>query len=387
MAPRVLVVVPRLDIGGAEIHLSRVLPKLRAGGLDVSLFSLSRGGRLEPALIESGVPLCGAGASGSRVVRSLRAASALRGEVRRQRPDIVHFFLAEAYLVGSLAIAGVRGIKRIMSRRSLWDYQQKHPMMTRMEYRLHRSTDVLLGNSSAVVGQLVEECRDRDKVGLIYSGIDMPAAATPGERLALRRELGIPDDAIVLISVGNLFHYKGHHVLLDALAMSAARMTKPWRVILVGRDEGAGETLRKQADAAGLASNILWLGERVNARSLLPCADIGILPSLEEGFSNSLIEKMAYGLPVIATRVGGNIDAVVDRECGLLVPARNPAALATAIAELCDDSGLRERLGVAARKRAQDHFSLARCVQRYLNLYRRLPDQGRGPVQLMIDGA
>src|SRR5689334_18680456 len=121
MAPRVLVVVPRLDIGGAEIHLSRVLPKLRACGLDVSLFSLSRGGRLEPALMESGVPVCGAGASGSRAVRSLRAVSALRGEVRRQRPDIVHFFLAEAYLVGSLAIAGVRGIKRIMSRRSLWD--------------------------------------------------------------------------------------------------------------------------------------------------------------------------------------------------------------------------------------------------------------------------
>src|SRR3954469_22552643 len=125
MAPRVLVVVPRLDIGGAEIHLSRILPKLRAGGLDVSLFALSRGGRLEPALIESGIPVYGSGASGSRGLRSLQAGYALRHESRRLRPNIVHFFLAEAYLVGSLAIAGVAGISRIMSRRSLWDYQQK----------------------------------------------------------------------------------------------------------------------------------------------------------------------------------------------------------------------------------------------------------------------
>ena len=323
---------------------------------------------------------------GLGILRSLQAGHALRRESRRLRPDIVHFFLAEAYLVGSLAIAGVGGISRIMSRRSLWDYQQKHPFMTRIERRLHRSTGVLLANSSAVAEQLVEECGDRDKVGLIHSGIDIPPAVSQDERLALRRELGIPEDALVLIAVGNLFRYKGHHDLLDALAICQARIAKPWRLVLVGRDEGAGEDLRKQAAASGLAPSILWLGERFNARSLLAGADIGVLPSHEEGFSNSLVEKMAHGLPVIATRVGGNIDAVVNRECGLLVPARNPAALATAILELCDDPGLRERLGAAARKRAQDHFSLDRCVQRYLNLYRRILDRGRGSVQHIIDG-
>src|SRR3954452_24391990 len=107
MAPRVLVVVPRLDIGGAEIHLSRVRPKLRAADLDVSLFALSRGGRLEPALTERGVPVHGSGAFESRGLRSLQARSALRHESRRLRPNIVLFFLAEAYLVGSLAIADV----------------------------------------------------------------------------------------------------------------------------------------------------------------------------------------------------------------------------------------------------------------------------------------
>jgi glycosyltransferase involved in cell wall biosynthesis len=385
MAPRVLVVVPRLDIGGAEIHLSRVLPKLRASGLDVSLLALSRGGRLEPALIESGVPVYGPRVDGSRAMRSLQAALALRGESRRLHPDIVHFFLAEAYLLGSLAIAGVREIKRVMSRRSLSDYQRKHPFLSRMERRLHRSTDVLLANSSAVAGQLIEECGNRDKVGLIHSGLDIPPAVSPDERLALRRELGIPDDARVLITVGNLFRYKGHQDLLDALALSQVRIAKPWRLVLVGRDEGAGEELRKQAAASGLAPNLMWLGERFNARALLPSADIGILPSHEEGFSNSLVEKMAHGLPVIATRVGGNIDAIVDRQCGLLVPARDPAALATAILELCDDPGLRDRLGAAARKRAQDHFSLDRCAQRYLNLYRRILDRDRGPVQDIID--
>ena len=105
--PRVLVVAPRLDIGGTEVHLARVLPKLRQAGLDVSLFTIARGGRLEPDFIAAGVPVLGIEVAGPRLLRGLRAAHVLRQEIRRLRPDILQFFLPEPSLIGSLAAAGL----------------------------------------------------------------------------------------------------------------------------------------------------------------------------------------------------------------------------------------------------------------------------------------
>ena len=163
MGPRVLFVAPRLDAGGAEIHLARVLPQLRRANLDVSLFTIARGGRLEGDLIAAGVPVLGAEMSGVRPVRSLRVARALRREIRSLRPDILHFFLPEPYLIGSIAAAGLGGMIRIMSRRSLADYQRNHRLLARLERYLHRFTNALIGNSSAVAVQLIHGMRPSRK--------------------------------------------------------------------------------------------------------------------------------------------------------------------------------------------------------------------------------
>src|ERR1041385_7520787 len=119
MQPRVLVVAPRLDIGGAEMHLARVLPELKRAGIDVSLFVIARGGRLESKLTGQGVAILGPAREGRGLLHSVRAGLALRRAVRELRPDIVHFFLPEAYLVGAIATLGMPGVAKIMSRRSL----------------------------------------------------------------------------------------------------------------------------------------------------------------------------------------------------------------------------------------------------------------------------
>ena len=382
-SPRVLIVAHRLDLGGTEVHLARVIPALRRLGLDVSIFAIARGGALEAQLERDAVPVNGPPHSAR--FRRLRAVLSLRGELRRSRPDIVHFFLTEPYLLGSLAAAGTAGMVRIMSRRSLAHYQDANPILARVERWLHNSTRVLLGNSTAVVEQLAAECGDREKVGLIHNGMEMPPAVSADRRAAIRTELGIPADAFVLIVVANFFQYKGHDDLFEALAMIDARSMGPWRLLLVGRDQGAGAALRQKAAALGLAPNIVWLGERADAQALLDAADIAVLPSHQEGFSNSLIEKMARGLPAIATRVGGNIDAVVHRESGILVPVKDPPALMAAIMELRNDATLRARLGSAARSRVQKLFSLDGCVQRYLNLYNGVLDSNGISAQQMVD--
>jgi glycosyltransferase involved in cell wall biosynthesis len=385
MGPRVLIVAPRLDAGGAEIHLSRVLPPLRRAGLDISLYTMSRGGPFEEGLIAAGVQVLGARISGAQPVRGLLTVFDLRRQIRKLRPDILHFFMPEPYLVGSLAAAGLGGMIKIMSRRSLADYQRNHPILARVERRLHRSMNALIGNSSAVAAQLIAECREPDKVGVIHNGIELSPPPGQQTRIARRRELEIPEDAFVIATVANLIPYKGHADLLDALASVRGRLRGPWRLIVMGRDEGIGQDLKRQAEKLGIGTNVLWLGERANPQELLAAADLGVLPSHQEGFSNSLIEKMAQGLPVVATRVGGNSDAIRDGESGRLVPVAEPTVLGDAIASLYEDPGLRARMGAAARQRVESFFTLEACVRRYLNLYIGIATDRAVPVAQLIN--
>ncbi len=385
MGPRVLVVAPRLEAGGAEIHLARILPRLRRAGLDISLFTTSRGGRLEQGLIATGVPVLGAKIAGAQPMRGLRTVADLRREIRKLRPDILHFFLPEPYLIGSLAAAGLGGMIKIMSRRSLADYQRNHPILARVERHLHRSMNALIGNSSAVAAQLIAECGDPDKVAVIHNGIELSPPPEQQARMARRRELGIPEDAFVIATVANLIPYKGHADLLAALASIRGRLHGAWRLIVIGRDEGIGEQLKRQAEKSGIGRNVLWLGEQSDPQATLATADLGVLPSHQEGFSNSLIEKMAQGLPVIATRVGGNSDAVVDGESGWLVPVADPTALGDAIAAVYEDPRLQVRMGTAARMRVEHFFTLEACVRRYLNLYIGIEAGRAVPVAQLID--
>jgi glycosyltransferase involved in cell wall biosynthesis len=386
MNPRVLIVSPRLDVGGTEIHLLRLLPPLRREGIDVSLFPIARGGALEPALLAAGVPVIGPELPPFGPLRSLLVAGALRREIRRIRPDILHFFLPEPYLVGSLAAAGFGGLARIMSRRSLSHYQRNHPLLGRIERWLHRSIDGLIALSSAVAVQLVEECGHPEKVGIIHNGIVLPPLPDAQTRAAFRHALEIADDAFVIAVVANLFPYKGHADLLVALAGIRERLHRPWRLMVIGRDEGIGATLREQAEALNIDQNVLWLGERLDASTLLAAADMGVLPSHQEGFAMSLIEKMAQGLPVVATRAGGPNDIIVDGESGRLVPVADPAALGAAIFDLYEDAGLRARLGVGARLRVERMFTLETCLRRYRNLYLGIIGN-RLPLAELIDPA
>ena len=134
-----------------------------------------------------------------------------------------------------------------------------------------------------------------------------------------------------MVVVANLIAYKGHSDLLEALAKANSRLPSGWRLFVAGRDDGAGATLKSWAEALGIGDNTIWAGERSDPDNVYAAADLFVLPSHEEGFSNSLIEAMGYGLPVIATAVGGNLDAVQSGDSGVLVPVRTPEALGEAI--------------------------------------------------------
>lgn len=383
---RILFVIKKLVMGGAERHLAQLLPALMRRGFAVELFVLEKGGELEAELAKAGVPISGLPRRSGRVAHLLSASGELYRRIRQVQPDILHFFLPEPYLVGATVAAMTRHRTCIMSRRSLAYYQRNHPWFGRIERLLHRRMKALLGNSQAVVDELAAEGADLRKIGLIHNGVTIASFAGERVRAEQRAALDIPANAFVMAIVANLFHYKGHADLLDALGKIASQLPQPWYLVVIGRDEGEGAGLRSQAEHLGIADNTLWLGERRDVEAILPAADVALLVSHQEGFSNALIEAMGQGLPVVATAVGGNLDAVVDGKAGLLVPARNPAALGAAILSLASDPSMARAMGLAARERTLKMFSQDACLDRYERLYRQLGVTSDLPVQAIIDG-
>ncbi len=375
-APRVVIVTSRLDIGGAERHLARVLPTLKRRGIDVTLYAMERGGSLEPELTCHGVRVEG---PPRRLLHWPLATLSLARFLRRERPAAVHFFLPRPYLFGSVAaeLAGHR--RRLMSRRSLTVYREKYPLLRSLERFLHWRTFGLIGNSRAVIAQLAAEVADPGKLGLIYNGIEIPSV-TAGERERARHSLDIAADMLVIIVVANLITYKGHRDLIDALGLVNDQLPKPWLLLAIGRDEGIGAELKRQAEALKIGAHIRWLGEQPAADKLLAAGDIFVLPSHQEGFSNALLEAMAANLAVIATAIGGNLDAIVDSESGLLVAPRDPTGLAAALARLATDPDLRRQLAAAARLRVEHRFTLENCIDRYEKLYRAVGEPNPPPL-------
>jgi glycosyltransferase involved in cell wall biosynthesis len=393
LAGPILLVIRDLAIGGTERHLALLAPRLADRGFRPVVYTLTPEAGLADALETAGVRVLRGWLAGElrwlpssirwAVVGPLAAARLWR-LMRRERPAIVHFFLPAAYLVGGLCalLAGQR--VRVMSRRSLRRYQQGHPGLARLEQWLHRRMTAVLGNSRAVVAELRAEGVPPARLGLIYNGIDLEAFEALPSRDATRARLGIPDGALVLTTVANLIPYKGHADLLEALARAVTDLPARWQLLCVGRDDGIGAALASRAAALGLAAHVRWLGERGDVPGILAASDIGVLASHQEGFSNSLLEAMAAGLPVIATEVGGNAEAVTHGATGLLVPPHDPAALARAVVELARDPARRCALGDAGRVRVAERFSIEACVSRYEQLYRHLATGPSRPLDELL---
>jgi len=374
----VLYVIGSLSVGGAERHLLQVAPELARRGWKVTVFCLSRRGVLASQMERKGVAVYAPeieARDGSgwwqRACRLLSATIGLMRYLRRERPTIVHFFLPEAYLIGGLCACWLRHPHRVMSRRSLNHYQKKRPLVAAIERRLHPFMHLVLGNSRAVVAQLREEGVASERLRLVYNGIDREATRARRPRGSVRAELKVTDDALVFVQVANLIPYKGHDDALRAFYGIRGRLPQGWRVWMVGRDDGIGEQLRARTSELGLAENVQWLGARADVADLLAAADVSLLCSHEEGFSNAILESMAAGLPVIATDVGGNAEAVIDGRTGFIVPAKSPEKLGEALLRVALDPN-RRAMGDAARSRVVEEFSLAACVDRYEACYREL---------------
>lgn len=374
VTPSVAFVLTSLGIGGAEGQFSRLAMALARRGYHVTVVCLQDDTPTARALRAQGIPVdvCAAASGGT----ARRSTALLAGFVRvvrrwrRQRPDIVHGVLVHGYLFGGLAAWLVGVSVLVSSRRSLGHFKERQWLLRALEWLVNRRTVLVIANSEAVRHDtLRREGLASDKVIVIPNGLQGDRVAARS-RVQVRQAFGVAETTPVAIAVANLIHYKAHDVLVDAWQRVVA--TVPDAMLWIVGEGPERESITKAIAAAGLSSRVRMLGSRTDVPDLLAAADVLVHPSREEGFSNALLEAMAAGLPVVAANVGGNREAVVAEATGLLVPADDAAGLAEATIRLLVDRDLAHRYGAAGRERVAEHFSEARMIEAYDQVYRRL---------------
>jgi glycosyltransferase involved in cell wall biosynthesis len=291
----------------------------------------------------------------------LGAIAGLRLELMKCRPDIVHLHTGRATWLGGLA-AQMLSLPAITTRRM--DKPIRHGWRQRLIYGplVARAVAVSLAVQEALLAGGVAP----EKVSLIHDAVDVLAQETPTDRRVVRSALEASGGAIVLLTLASLVHRKGLDVLLDALSRAREESLTLW----IAGDGPDRSSLEARSERLGLSGRVRFLGHRADAPDLLAACDIFVLPSRREGLGVAALEAMAARRPVVASRVGGLAEAVVDGKTGMLVPPEDPGALALALDRLAADPELRLRLGEAGPARVSEGFLASQMVAAYDKLYR-----------------
>lgn len=294
-------------------------------------------------------------ASFFRIVRYLRTV----------RPALVHTHLIHGDLYGITA-AKLAGIPCIISSKHNDDAFRQHGFLKAVNCALNRNISRVI-----TISDWVREFTHRvERVPLemmqtIYYGIDVPRPAA--ERAVVRAGLGVGSEETVLGIIARLVEQKGHRYLIEAFA-TAVQQNRKLRLLIVG--SGALEDdLKARVRHCGLEKEVLFTGYRSDTVDLLGAIDIFVHPSLWEGFGLAVLEAMAMGKPVIATRVSALPELIEDTVSGFLVAPRNADALAEAIMRLAGDTLLQQRIGEQARQRCRREFSVERMSAATAALY------------------
>lgn len=382
----IIYVIGSMDLGGAEKHIVNVASMLKKLGWNPEFFVIKHGGPLSKILEQNQIPIHSIELPSwfSNVIRHKKTGLFILHLLSfimfvykywKIKPEITHFFLPTAYIVGGVASLLSPVKIKIMSRRSLNNYKQNNRFLFYIEKMLHKFMDVVCGNSNAILEQLKLEGVDSYKLQLIYNGVDNKKYFPSLDKSVFREKLGISKDALVFVIVANLIPYKGHMDLIQAFGAISDDIGQDWILLCLGRDDGIQNQLYDTAKRLKIDNNIRFLGSQANVEEYLIASDVGILSSHEEGFSNAILECMSSGLPMIVTDVGGNAEAVIDGKQGFVVPSHNPNKLSKAILKISHDTILRNKMGKSARDRALNVFDVDSCIDQYNKMYTKLINQ------------
>lgn len=333
----ILFLVRTLTYGGAERQLVALAKGLHARGHHVKVLVFYPGGGLEPDLRDAGIPILSVDKHGRWDIPRFFFRMARR--MRQERPEIVHGYLVTSNILSLLfrpihrgrAVWGVRA-----SEMDIEHHDWLNRLDSALERRLSRFADLIIANSHAGRDHAVKTGFPATKTIVIPNGIDTGRfRPDPAGRVAVRAELGIAEDQVLIGRVGRLAPQKDYPTFLRAAAEIASRRPNA-RFVCVG----AGSTeltaeLKELAHQLGIADRVAWLGTRDDMPAVYSAMDLNVSSSVfGEGTPNAVAEAMACGVPCVVTDIGDS--AITIGSLGAVVPAANPEALAEAVMAMLD---------------------------------------------------
>ena len=372
---KVTFVIGSLKNGGSESQLIKLIAGLRKRNFEPKLFAFDANGELLKTAKELQCDIIHGGyAPNSGTLKGIYTMLIcflrLLLHLIQSKPDVVHGFLPHANIM-TVFCGKLLRIKSVMiSYRSIQNDSFRASVLGLVDSFSRRFSDVVVCNSLAVRNSLVPVGqRVPSNFVVIYNGIDAKLLRKSlTKRNKVRRSLNIAAQNIVLIIVANLIPYKGHDLMLEATA-SLIKTNKNFKVLIVGEDRGILEELRTCATKLGINPYISWLGYRTDIPALLAASDIYVCCSHEEGFSNSILEAMALGLPIVATNVGGNIEMLESVDNSVLVPVNSYLAIEQAIIELVKKYKYRKEIHQRLAPPSINNFGLEKMINSYVSLY------------------
>jgi glycosyltransferase involved in cell wall biosynthesis len=343
---------------GGEQQVLYLLDGLRRRGHDTVLLALEGGtlaGRASALGIEVHRFRC-------RGDLDLGASRRVR-RVLQRGCDVLHLHTGHAHALGVLATLGLAAPPRVVVSRRV-DFSVKGGWLGRLKYgrRVHR----FIAISHRVEDILTAGGVPADRVTVVHSGVDLNRFRVPADPGGLRRELAVPEGVKLVGFVGALVPHKSPGDLLEALV----ELPPDVHAVLAGAGP-LEETLRRRAADPGLEGRVHFVGHREDIPRLLRSVDVFCLSSRMEGLGTSVLDAMAAGVPVVATRGGGIPEMVEDAVSGLLVPSGEPPALARALLRVLTDRHLADRLAEGGRDRVR-RFSAARMVEGTIEVYEKV---------------
>ena len=357
---KIFIVIGSLNIGGTEKQLLQIIDSLQ-NYFDFTVLAFIKGGDLlndfKKLKIKVLVPK-----KENRLIMPFKLFGYIYVILKsfiKTDPEIVHYYLPHSYILGSFLPYFFRKRKYIMSRRSLNYYQKKIPLCGLIEKKLHKKMNLIITNSKQNYDQLInEEDVEAKKCLIISNGV---------KTVTYKKK---ENKSVQILCVANFIKYKNHLMIINAC--NRLPNTLDWRLSMVGNDTDKIIGQLKNKIKPENRKKIDFIKKTIKISKFLENSDIGILTSNEEGLSNSILEYMSYGLPVLATKVGGNVEQVFNNKNGFLVEKDDDLKFSIMLEKLITNKLMRKKFGKESKRIVKEKFSHEISFKKYKKIYEEI---------------